>query len=74
MYLVHPDSFEVDLLAQVAGSDENAARWKWDSLSAAIKKSQTFNAPSDDIKNTAGIQYNADTHGTDGPIHWSYPG
>lgn len=53
---------------------EGAENWAWDSFFAALKKSETFSAPSDDIAKEAQITYNSADHGTDGPIHAAYPG
>ncbi|THU97989.1 hypothetical protein K435DRAFT_796077 [Dendrothele bispora CBS 962.96] len=77
MYLVRPSKVEIDAWAQMASSGDDSGSsspWAWDSFYAAMKKAETFDAPSDDIKNTAGIEFNADSYGTDGPIHWGYPG
>jgi choline dehydrogenase len=41
---------------------------------AAMKKSETFTPPSEAIKATGNIAYNADAHGTNGPLQYSYPG
>ena len=41
---------------------------------AAMKKSETFTPPSDEIAELGKIQYNPENHGTDGPLHYSYPG
>ncbi|THU82406.1 hypothetical protein K435DRAFT_784636 [Dendrothele bispora CBS 962.96] len=76
MYLVRPSKVEIDAWAQMAssGNSGSSSPWAWDSFYAAMKKAETFDAPSDDIKNTAGIDYNENSYGTDGPIHWGYPG
>ncbi|THV04416.1 hypothetical protein K435DRAFT_790982 [Dendrothele bispora CBS 962.96] len=67
IYLVRPNGFSGD-------DSGSSSPWAWDSFYAAMKKAETFDAPSDDIKNTAGIEYNEDSYGTNGPTHWGYPG
>ncbi|KAH7087956.1 hypothetical protein BKA62DRAFT_794943, partial [Auriculariales sp. MPI-PUGE-AT-0066] len=47
---------------------------QWSTFFEAMKKSETFNPPSDDIASQAGITWDAADHGTSGPIHYSYPG
>lgn len=74
LYMVRPNSAELDAWAGLLDDDENADNWKWDSLYAAMKKSETFSAPASDIQKQANIQYDESVHGTDGPIHASYPG
>jgi hypothetical protein len=39
-----------------------------------VEKSETFTAPSPEIQQEGGIQYNLAFHGTSGPLHYSYPG
>ncbi|KAF5376205.1 hypothetical protein D9757_009331 [Collybiopsis confluens] len=73
MYLVRPNQVEINAIHSIASNDDNEF-WTWDSFYAAMKKSETFGAPSDAIAAEAGIQYNAASHGSSGPIHWSYPG
>lgn len=53
---------------------DGAENWSWDSFYAAMKKTETFTAPSDDIAKQAQITWNTSNHGTDGPIQMSYPG
>ncbi|KIK66615.1 hypothetical protein GYMLUDRAFT_257454 [Collybiopsis luxurians FD-317 M1] len=73
MYLVRPNEPEINALHSIISNDTNEF-WTWDSFYAAMKKSETFNAPSDAIAAEAGIEYNSASHGSSGPIHWSYPG
>ncbi|KAJ4469905.1 hypothetical protein C8J55DRAFT_436620 [Lentinula edodes] len=73
MYLVRPNEPEINAIHAINPNDTDEF-WAWDSYNAAMKKSETFGAPSSDIAAEAGIQYNAASHGSSGPIHWSYPG
>ncbi|KAL0578857.1 hypothetical protein V5O48_003137 [Marasmius crinis-equi] len=72
MYMVRPSKLEVDAWSSLADGGDTS-KWNWDSLFAAMKKSESFSPPSDDVKNIAKVQWNAGSHGTDGPIHTSYP-
>lgn len=76
MYLVRPSQIEVDLWSSLIASQDNAsaAAWNWDNMFAAMKLTETFTPPSSQIQKTGDIQYNEDSHGTDGPLHYSYPG
>lgn len=56
------------------GTMDGADNWSWQSLYAAMKKSETFTPPIDSVIQEAGITWDASTHGTSGPIHVSYPG
>lgn len=72
LYLVRPSSLEVNTWAQLAGT--NGSAWNWDSMFAAMKKSETFTPPTEEITQEFNIAYNTENHGTDGPLHYSYPG
>jgi choline dehydrogenase len=76
MYLVRPSEVEVNAWQSLIAPDDKAAAdaWSWTSLLAAMQRSETFTPPSDAIKAQAGIQYDAAAHGTNGPLHVSYPG
>lgn len=69
---MRPSSLEVNAWSTLAG--ENGSAWDWDALFAAMKKSETFTAPSDAIKSEGNINYDIASHGTTGPLHYSYPG
>ena len=72
MYMVRPTKTEIDAWAALVpgGSD----KWNWDSLFKGMQDSETFTAPTDDVKKAGNIQFNAVSHGTSGPIHVTYPG
>ncbi|KAF8521572.1 alcohol oxidase [Hysterangium stoloniferum] len=74
MYLVRPSQLEVDTIAGLNQNQTGSTAWTWESLFAAMKKSETFTPPSSDIQQQGGIQYNLASHGTSGPLHYSYPG
>jgi choline dehydrogenase-like flavoprotein len=73
LYLVRPSALEVNAWAQLAGPN-GTEFWGWDSLFAAMKKSEKFTPPAEEIAKEFDIQYNADSHGTSGPLDYSYPG
>jgi choline dehydrogenase len=72
MYLVVPNEQEVNALHAIMNDTDEF--WTWDSYYAAMKKSETFGAPSAAVAAEAGIQFNAASYGSSGPIHYSYPG
>ncbi|KAH7102031.1 alcohol oxidase [Auriculariales sp. MPI-PUGE-AT-0066] len=75
LYYNRPSKIEVDAWHDLLGDMDGADNWTWDSFLAAMKKGETFTPPSDDnIKQTAGLVWNADHHGTSGPLHTSFPG
>lgn len=76
MYLVRPSEIELDAWSGMIASqdDASAAAWNWNWMYAAMKKTETFHAPSDKIKATGDIKYDVSAHGTDGPLHYGYPG
>ncbi|KAA1466412.1 GMC oxidoreductase [Dentipellis sp. KUC8613] len=76
MYYVRPSQIEVDAWANLMTSTDPAAtsKWGWDTFYAAMKKSETFNAPSGSIQGAADIEFSTSSHGTSGPIHAGYPG
>jgi len=76
MYLVRPSSQEVNAWHDlIASSDQTAANsWTWDSFFDALKQTVTFTPPVADTLSVAGMKYNADSLGTSGKLHATYPG
>ncbi|ESK83387.1 gmc oxidoreductase [Moniliophthora roreri MCA 2997] len=74
MYLVRPSQIEIDAWAAMMGNAEGANAWTWSEFDNAMKKSETFTPPKDDVKAMAKIEYTAASFGSSGPIHASYPG
>ncbi|TFK37399.1 GMC oxidoreductase [Crucibulum laeve] len=70
MYLVRPDSSELDAWGALAGDDT----WSWDKMFEAMKKSETFTPPLEAVRETGNIQWDAEAYGSEGPMHVSYPG
>ena len=63
------------MVGQISGVEaDEVGFWGWDSMVEAMKKSETFGAPSQDIQNEAGIEFVEGSHGSSGPLHYSYPG
>lgn len=69
-----PGEIEVDAWKNMLGDMDGADNWSWDSLFAAMKKSETFSPPTQEIAQEAAITYDTSSHGSKGPIHMSYPG
>ncbi|EXJ74799.1 uncharacterized protein A1O5_01495 [Cladophialophora psammophila CBS 110553] len=75
MYLNRPGEIEVNAWQDMLGDMDGAENWSWESMYAAMKKSETFSPPVDSsIQQEAAITYNPASHGSQGPIHMSYPG
>ncbi len=73
LYLVRPSTLEVNAWTQLAG-DNTSTYWGWDNFFEAMKKSEHFTPPSQEIQSAAGIQFVAENHGYNGPLDYSYPG
>ena len=74
LYMTRPGKEEINAWEDMLGDMAGAENWSWESFYAAMKKSETFVPPTDDVAKEAGITWNASTHGTDGPIRMGYPG
>ncbi|KAG8895791.1 hypothetical protein FRC01_012189, partial [Tulasnella sp. 417] len=74
MYMVRPSASEFETFKKLLGSLDGAAAWGWDSMFAAMKKSEIFTPPSSDIQSQGNILYNPESHGSSGPLHTTYPG
>ncbi|KIW17623.1 hypothetical protein PV08_04818 [Exophiala spinifera] len=74
LYMNRPSEIELDAWKDMLGDMDGADNWSWDSLFAAMKKSETFSPPSQDIAQEAAITYDTSSHGSHGPVYMSYPG
>jgi choline dehydrogenase len=74
LYMTRPGKDEINAWKDLLGDMDGADNWSWDSFYAAMKKSETFTPPSDAIATEGNITWDLSTHGTQGPIHASYPG
>ncbi|KAL1734807.1 GMC oxidoreductase [Schizophyllum commune] len=76
MYMVRPSEVEINAWHDiVAEDDEDGAQyWTWDALHKAMNKAETYSPPSSDIASLARIDDDSSVHGSDGPLHVSYPG
>ncbi|KAJ5988542.1 hypothetical protein N7481_003752 [Penicillium waksmanii] len=74
LYMTRPGENEINAWQSMLGDMDGAENWSWDSFYSAMKKSETFSPPTDDVKTQADITWDSSTHGSDGPIHASYPG
>ncbi|OQE39988.1 hypothetical protein PENCOP_c006G00454 [Penicillium coprophilum] len=73
LYMTRPGEDEINAWKDMVKDMDGADSWSWDSFYAAMKKSETFTPPTDNVVDEAGIVWNATNHGTDGPIHTTYP-
>lgn len=71
LYYVRPSAKQQNLWADLIGDHDT---WGWDSMHNAMKKSQHFVGPKASIQKKNHIEYNTDSHGTNGPIYTSWPG
>ncbi|KAF8316610.1 GMC oxidoreductase [Clavulina sp. PMI_390] len=73
MYLVRPSEIEVNTWTGLLNNLSGASTWSWANLLNAMKKSETFTPPLSGVSDASSIQYNTASHGTSGPLHYSYP-
>ncbi|OQE20359.1 hypothetical protein PENSTE_c013G04071 [Penicillium steckii] len=74
LYMTRPGENEINAWKSMLGDMDGANNWSWDSFYSAMKMSETFSPPTDDVQSQAEITWDSETHGSDGPIHASYPG
>ncbi|TFK48521.1 alcohol oxidase [Heliocybe sulcata] len=76
LYAIRPSELEVESWRNLIASQDNtsAAAWSWPNFLEAMKKSETFTPPSQDIQQMAQIKYDTSSRGTSGPWQVSYPG
>lgn len=71
MYMVRASQQEFDAWGSLIGSP---GQWGWDSMFAAMKKSEDFQEPAADVKSMVpSLQYNVASHGTGGNIKTGWP-
>lgn len=75
MYLVRPASYEVDAWKNIIASEDSngALKWGWDEIFSAMKRSENFTNPRDDVASIGHIQWDATAYGSGGPLSVSYP-
>lgn len=77
LYLVRPSQIEYDAWAGLMKSQDNgvdANAWSWDGHFPFMKKSETYSPPVQAVQSVLNVEYNLDSHGSNGPLHASYPG
>lgn len=75
MYAVRPSQIEYDAWAALLADQDSSAssKWGWDAMYAAMKKSETYGAPTSEATATIEIEASSSSRGTTGPVHASYP-
>ncbi|THH10604.1 hypothetical protein EW145_g1185 [Phellinidium pouzarii] len=73
LYAVRPSQLEFDTWSSLLDGADGADAWNWENTLAAMKKSETFNAPSSAMASVDTLEFNAGSHGTKGPLHVSWP-
>ncbi|EED18530.1 glucose dehydrogenase, putative [Talaromyces stipitatus ATCC 10500] len=74
LYLTRPGKEEINAWKDLLGDMDGADNWSWDSFYAAMKKSETFTPPSNEIATEGNITWDLSTRGIQGPIQATYPG
>ncbi|SOV07917.1 related to Glucose oxidase [Ustilago sp. UG-2017a] len=72
LYYVRHSEIEQDVWAGLIGEGEGE-RWRWASMLEAMKKSEVFTPPNQATIRATGVEWDQDSHGTDGPVHVSFP-
>lgn len=71
LYMIRQSEIEQDSWAEMV---DDHANWGWAPVYASTKKSEKFTPPSQYHIDEASMVIDESLHGTDGPIHYSYPG
>ncbi|KAH8918673.1 GMC oxidoreductase [Atractiella rhizophila] len=53
--------------------DVSATKWDWEGVHEWMKKSENYTPPVEEFAQKAGVVWDWDAHGREGPIHYSYP-
>lgn len=72
LYYVRHSQKEQDAWADLAGGNGHD-RWSWGSMLSAMKKSEHFHTPVKHVQNANQVQFDAGSHGHNGPIHTTWP-
>ena len=75
MYSIRPSQAEYEAWAALISGDDSSAssKWGWETMYAAMQKSETYGAPSSETTATVTIEASESSRGTSGPVHASYP-
>ncbi|EXJ78776.1 hypothetical protein A1O1_09178 [Capronia coronata CBS 617.96] len=73
LYMNRPGEIELDAWQDLVGDMDGAENWSWDSFYAAMKKSEAFSPPVDAVVQEDAITWDSSSHGTNGPIHTTWP-
>ncbi|SJX65011.1 related to Glucose oxidase [Sporisorium reilianum f. sp. reilianum] len=70
LYYVRHSDLEQNAWADLINDEQD---WTWDKMLDAMKKSESFTPATQAITSRFSVPYQASSHGTDGPVHVSYP-
>lgn len=70
LYYVRHSSIEQNVWADLIDDTQD---WTWDKMLDAMKKSEKFTPPNSATTSRFSVPVDASSHGTDGPLHVSYP-
>ncbi|PWY99221.1 alcohol oxidase [Testicularia cyperi] len=72
LYYVRHSQIEQDAWSSLIGQNASST-WGWDSMLAAMKKSEDYTPPNQRVSSSLTTSSNTASHGNDGPLHVSYP-
>ncbi|TKY85547.1 hypothetical protein EX895_005709 [Sporisorium graminicola] len=70
LYYVRHSDIEQNAWADLINDEQD---WTWDKMLDAMKKSESFTPATQATTSRFSVPYQASSHGTDGPVHVSYP-
>ncbi|EPQ29695.1 uncharacterized protein PFL1_02915 [Pseudozyma flocculosa PF-1] len=72
LYYVRHSEVEQNAWAKINGEGPDGT-WGWNNMLRAMKKSENFTPPRKELLDAVDINFNPASHGTDGPLHVSWP-
>ncbi|EST09215.1 Glucose-methanol-choline oxidoreductase, N-terminal [Kalmanozyma brasiliensis GHG001] len=70
LYYVRHSDIEQNAWADLINDQQD---WTWDRMLDAMKKSETYTPPNQATTSRVSVPFDTSSHGTDGPVHVSYP-
>ncbi|KAJ9474364.1 Choline dehydrogenase [Pseudozyma hubeiensis] len=70
LYYVRHSEIEQTAWADLIDDEQD---WTWSKMLDAMKKSETFTPPNQATRQSVSVPFDSSAHGTDGPVHVSYP-
>ncbi|PWN33411.1 alcohol oxidase [Meira miltonrushii] len=71
LYMIRASKIEHDAWASLNNATD---KWDWDHMLAAMKKSEDFQEPAQQVRQAVpSLGWDSTSHGTDGPVHVGWP-